>query len=132
LNLGTLSYGQTKTITFEAQVSNSVSGGSKLKNTATAYSGNGSDSDYALVCVSTKRIITIPTYVSTGITDNILLDTFLLPLVIALLFIWIFRSRILRFEQWKDLARERYNDYKTKKLLDLKIKKIRLKENSSL
>lgn len=132
LSIGSLPYGQTRIITFEAIVSNSVSGGSKLKNTATVFYGNTSASDNALVCVSSKKIIAIPTYVSTGITDNILLDTFVLPLGITLLIIFIFRSRILRFEEWKDRAKERYQEYKSKKLLSLKVNKIKSKENSSL
>lgn len=128
LNLGTLSANQTKVITFEAQVDSSISQTMQLKNTATVSNGYSSASDNAVVCITKKRIVTIPTYISTGITDNFLLDLFILPLALTLLIIWLLKSKIIRFEEWRELCREKYQDYKSAKLLNWKINQIRNKE----
>jgi hypothetical protein len=131
VNIGYLSAGQTRTITFQAQVSaTGFTAGQqiKLNNVATVYAGSYQDSDTASVCVGVKKVVIKPTYISTGITDNIFIDSFIIPLIISLLILWLFKSRIAGIQQWRDLARERYEDYKTKKLFNSKIAKIREKE----
>lgn len=125
LNLGNLSPNQTKVITFEAQVSASAPSSAQLKNVSTVYNGNSSASDNAVVCLSSKKIISIPTYISTGITDNFLLDSFVIPLVISLFLIFLFKSKIIRFEEWRELCREKYQDYKSAKMLSIKVNQIK-------
>lgn len=68
------------------------------------------------------------TSVSTGLTDNFFVDSFFLPLLFALAGIWVFKSRILRFEEWKDKRKTQYEKYRAEKVLFLRIAKIRATE----
>lgn len=70
----------------------------------------------------------VPTLVSTGLTNNLFLDSFFLPLILTLLIIWLFRSHILNFEEWFDLRKEEYRKYRTNKLLRFKIAQIKARE----
>ncbi|MBL7142053.1 MAG: DUF11 domain-containing protein [Candidatus Pacebacteria bacterium] len=131
LNIGTLSAGQQKTITFRADVASAASftfGQTQLTNTALATSASYSKSDTAKVVVSRGAVAGAATEVSTGLTNNLFLDSFLLPLLATLLLIWLFRSRIVRFEEWLDRRKNYYDVYKSKKNLQFKIAKIKAKE----
>ena len=74
------------------------------------------------------------TDVSTGLTNNFLIDSFFLPLIIALLGIWLFKSKILNFSNWTDSYKIKHKNYIAGKELKSKIAKIKEKEslNSSL
>ena len=124
LPIGNLNSQQKRTIIFAAQVAPQgfTSGETEMVNTATAQSGNASDQASARVLV---RVGGVPTNVPTGITNNLLLDSFVLPLAAALLGIWLFKSKILRFDQWLDFIKSDYKSYKTEKLLKSKIAKIK-------
>ena len=131
LNIGTLSAGQQKTITFRADVASAESfsfGQSQLTNTALVTSSSNSRSDTAKVIVSRGAVAGAATEVSTGLTNNIFLDSFLLPLMATLLLIWLFKSRIVRFEEWLDRRKNQYGVYKSKKVLQFKIAKIKARE----
>jgi hypothetical protein len=130
LNIGDLSANQTKTITFDAAVAGPALfnlGDTTLINTALAYNNLVAVSDTAKIIV-TKRTGGAATSVSTGLTNNLFLDSFFLPLVITLSTIWIFKSHIIKFEEWLDLRQKEYRKYRAKKLLQLKITQIKIQE----
>jgi len=130
LNIGTLYAGQQKTITFRADLASAESfsfGQTQLTNTALVTSSSYSKSDTAKVVVS-KGAVAGATTISTGLTNNLFLDSFLLPLLATLLLIWLFKSKIVRFEEWLDRRKGQYNVFKSKKNLQLKIAKIKAKE----
>jgi len=132
MNLGELEPYETKTITFQtkiARIHEFPYGQTKITNTATASIEGYSDSDSAAICCIKRTAQTAVTYVSTGIGDT-LKDSFLIPLLITLLLVWLFKSKIIRFEEWRATVKERYEDYQTNRILKSKIKEIRKKEFS--
>jgi len=142
LNIGSLSAYQEKVITFRADVAGSESftfGQTQLTNTVSVTSGSISRSnsvssgsisrsDIASVSVTKAAVAGAATAVSTGLTNNIFLDSFFLPLMISLLIVWLLKSRIIKFEEWLDLRKKEYQIYKSKKILQLKIVKIKTRE----
>ena len=131
LNIGNLSAGQKKTITFKTRVAgaeNFTFGQTEITNTVTVSSDQSSLSDTAKVIVVKTAIAGIATQVPTGLTNNPFLDSFLLPLTLTLLIIWLFKSRIVRFEEWLDSRKKEYQVYKSKKILQIKIARIKAQE----
>jgi hypothetical protein len=123
---------QIKKIIFYAVVADAESfafGQTKLTNTVSVKKDNVSrDTDTAEIIVSKKEVAGIATDISTGLTNNIFLDTFFLPLLIALFVVWVLRSHIIKHEEWMDVRIKQYKDYKSKKNLQLKIAGIKTKE----
>ncbi|MDI6916113.1 MAG: hypothetical protein QMC95_18210, partial [Desulfitobacteriaceae bacterium] len=74
-----------------------------------------------------KKPVSGVTAVPTGLTNNLFLDSFFLPLIISLIIIFLFRSHLIKWEEWLDKRKKEYRNYKVKKLLQFKIAKIRLK-----
>ncbi len=129
-NIGSLAPGEKKTITFKANVANAESftfGQTQLTNSVLVSSGTVSRSDTAKIIVS-RAVVAGATTISTGWTNNIFFDSFLLPLLVTLLIVWLFKSRIIKFEEWLDLRKKEYQTFKSKKILQLKIAKIKAKE----
>ena len=87
LNLGTLYSGQSKTVTFEAQVA-SVNdfnfGTTTLTNTATVSSGSTTNSDTATVSVLKRGVAGAVTGISTGVNPLHVLPLFVLILSLIL------------------------------------------------
>ncbi|MDO8486460.1 MAG: PKD domain-containing protein, partial [Candidatus Staskawiczbacteria bacterium] len=69
------------------------------------------------------------TTISTGLTNNFLVDSFFLPLIIALLSIWLFKSGILNVSGWVDSRRINRRNYVVGKQLKSKITEIKSREN---
>jgi hypothetical protein len=131
LNIGNLAPKQEKTITFKVEVAgpqNFTFGQTQLTNTALVSSDSDSRSDTAKVIVTKTAVAGAATAITTGLTNNIFLDSFLLPLIITILIVWLFKSRIIKFEEWLDLRKKEYQIYKSKKILQLKIAKIKIQE----
>ena len=131
LNIGSLAPGQKKTVTFKTRVAGSETfsfGQTEIVNTAFASSDQVSLSDTAKVFVVRTAIAGIATQVPTGLTNNVFLDSFLLPLIVTLLIIWLFKSRIVNFEQWLDSRKKEYQIYKSRKMLQMKVARIKAKE----
>lgn len=135
ISLGNFSAGQEKTVTYTADIagtSNFNFGQTVLTNTATVNFSGTSSQDTATVIVYKTAVegaaTGTPTAVSTGWTNNIWLNTIILPLLLAGALIVIFRTRIFKFEEWYDARRKGYRAYKSKKILDLKITKAKVKE----
>ena len=130
INLGSLSAGQTKIITFDGEVgeaSQFVYGQTKLIGTALVYNSGVSTSDFSEVVVS-RGSVAGATDVGTGLTNNLLVDTFLLPLLVTLILIWLFKSKIINFNSWIDARKKQYQEYRSNKDLKNKIHQIRVRE----
>jgi hypothetical protein len=70
------------------------------------------------------------TTISTGLTNNLLTDSFLLPLLIALAGIWMFKAGMfINLEKWLDNKRKQRNGRKAAKELQTRIEQIQKAEN---
>jgi uncharacterized repeat protein (TIGR01451 family) len=135
LNIGDISENKKKTITYNAYVASPSSfnyGQTLLKNSVVVISDDSDVTDSDTVNIMVNRIKTttagVATGVSTGLTNNIFLDSFFIPLVIALFLIWLFKSYIFDIQDWFELRRVKYQEFQAKKLLQLKIARIRARE----
>ncbi|MFH1036764.1 MAG: hypothetical protein V1756_01695, partial [Patescibacteria group bacterium] len=131
INIGNMAANDTKTLTFEATVASADKfsfGENNLINTVIVYSTEASGSDIAKILVTRKSVAGAATGIATGLTNNIFVDSVVIPLAVALLLIWIFKTRILKFEEWFDARRKAYLTFKSDKVLKTKIMKTRLKE----
>ncbi|MGB9743612.1 MAG: hypothetical protein ACPLW9_02825 [Minisyncoccales bacterium] len=75
---------------------------------------------------TTPQVAGAATNVSTGLTNNIFLDSFILPLLSTLLIIWLLRAKIVNLEQWLDKKKKTHQLYKSEKLLNDRLTKIKL------
>ena len=57
------------------------------------------------------------TTVSTGLTNNLFIDSFFLPFLIALIGIWLYRSGLFGMVAWYDSKKMSHKDYMAKKQL---------------
>ena len=131
INIGNLAAGETKTITFVANIAgpNSFSfGQTELTNTVSVSSETSSLLDTAKVIVSKKAVAGAATGIGTGLTNNVLLDSFILPLLLTLILVWLFRARIINFEKWIDEKNRGFQEYKAQKLLQMKVLQERNRE----
>ncbi len=92
-------------------------------------SGLNSATTNATVVV-TKTETPPPTTVSTGLTNNFLTDSFFLPLVIALVGVWLYRAGFLGFIDWVDYKKSKHKDRLVQKKLQKKIVQIQQKETT--
>jgi uncharacterized repeat protein (TIGR01451 family) len=134
VKLGDLSAGQKKIITFDGQVAGSDNfsfGDTQLINSVSVSAVSDAKSDTAKVIVRKAAVAgasITPTQIPTGLTNNILFDSFVIPLLVSLLIVWLFKSKIIRFQEWLDFLNLSYKKYKSERTLRAKIKKFRLKE----
>jgi len=132
INLGYFNAFQTKTITFDAKVSGTnefAYGQTTLINNAvvSVQGQSGSITDSAEVIVKKVGVLGATT-ISTGLTNNILFDSLIIPLILAFIFVFIFKANLLKIEKWLDERKRQYNEYKSKKMLQLRVAKIKLNE----
>jgi len=127
VNLGNLFPLQTKILTFKATVANESQlnfGKNELVHSATAYSNDYSAEDICKVYVSRASVLgaatVAPTTVSTGIGNNILRSV-LLPFVVALILVWVFKSKLICFEKWAKEKRDKTAQYRAKRKLARRI-----------
>lgn len=136
INLGNLFPEQTKIITFKAKVGTVSAlnfGRNNLVHSVVAYTTDFSDIDTCTVQVTREGVAGVaavagaatvaPTYVATGITNSIS-GSVLLPLALALALVWVFRSRLICFEEWAHKRRVRADQFRTKRKLARKIAKL--------
>lgn len=127
INIGDLSSGQTKIITFEAKVASKTKfsyGTTNLINTGLAYNTETSDSDTCKVIVTRKAVAGEVTDIPTGISNGIL-NSILFPLIITLTIVWIFRSKLIGFDKWSEKRKKEIERYRANKLLKRKIAQLR-------
>jgi hypothetical protein len=77
---------------------------------------------------SSGQVLGVATQVSTGLIQTILSDYLLLPLLFSLFLVFVFKSHILRWEEWLEERNREYQKFKSEKLLKWKIAQIKLKE----
>ena len=131
LDLGDFSADESKVITFQVKADkadNFSFGENKLINTAEVLQADFSAMDTAQVIVLKTAVAGAATEISTGLTNNIFLDSFFLPLVLSCLILWLLKSHILRLEEWLDRRKKQYTSYRLEKTLQLKIAKIKTRE----
>jgi len=129
INLGNLFPLQVKVLIFKARVADKSQlnfGINELTHDSTVYSGNYSDVDTSRVYVNRAGVAgaatVAPTLVSTGMGNDILKSVFL-PFMVAVILVWVFKSKLIGFEKWAREKREKTIKYRTKRKLDRKIEK---------
>lgn len=96
IDIGDISKGDYKTVTFDAKVTQRedfLIGTTSITNVARATSKNATDTGKATVHVTRKRPTAPPTEVPTGITGNGIVDYILLPLLLAMTILFLFRKQ---------------------------------------
>ena len=103
LTIGTIYANQPVVVSYQAQVASAQSfsyGATTLTNSATVTSNElGTQTASASVFVN-KSLVYGATNISTGLTNNFLTDSFLLPLLILIFGIWLYFSGTLNM--WTD------------------------------
>lgn len=135
LNIGSVAAGQTRTITYQAQVAplqNFTADSTTLTNSVTASSSDsGVTSAVASTSVVVARLgIAGASAVSTGLTNNFLVDSFFLPLLIALVGIWLYRSGFIRVPRWVGSAQLKNKEHMARRQLESKISQVKRNESS--
>jgi hypothetical protein len=100
-----------------------------LTNTVTVTSSEASGNASAVVAVNKSGVAGVTT-VSTGLTNNFLVDSFFLPLMIALAGIWMFRSGIVKFDKLVDGVKTKNRVYTSSKELSARIAQIKKEEKN--
>jgi hypothetical protein len=130
ISLGNLAPNQIKTITFLADIASADQfpfGQTNLQNTATIYWNGNSISDSATIIVRKTGVLGAATQTPTGSITTF--SKYLpFPLIFTSALIWIFNSHIIKWEEWLDEKKEKYQKFRAEKLLKLKIAKIKAKE----
>jgi len=130
INLNTIYAGQTVTITYQAQVApiqNFVYGTTTLTNSVyvTSSQSGYSPASNASVVVTKAGVLGAST-ISTGLTNNFWMDSFLLPLLITLICIGLWRSGFFfGIEKWVDNKKKIRRGYIAEKELSDRIASIK-------
>ncbi len=138
ISIGNLSAGQTRIINYQVQVAgpqNFSFGTTTLNNTVTVSStdsGFNPSTTFASAVVNRGGVLGA-TSVSTGLTNNPWLDSFFLPLILALLGVWAWKSGLLNtfgIAQFVGGIKAKNSELKAQNKLAEKIAEIRNRENS--
>jgi len=130
INLNTIYAGQTVTVTYQAQVAgvqNFSFGTTTLNNnvSVTSSQSGSAQTSNASVIVTRSTVLGAST-VSTGLTNNFWVDSFFLPLLIALIVIWMWRmGMFIVIERWLDKRKKVVRGYRAKKELFSRISEIK-------
>jgi len=130
MNFGTITGNQIITITYQTQVAGAANfayGTTTLNNSVSVTGSNliNNPTSNASVVVSRTAIQGIST-ISTGLTNNFWTDSFLLPLLIALVGMWMLKTGMFGgIEKWIDAFKQKGKNYKAEKELNSKISQIR-------
>jgi fimbrial isopeptide formation D2 family protein len=128
IGLNTMYAGQTVTITYQAQlapVANLAYGTTTLNNNVYVTSSNASSPSARASVIVTRSTVLGASTVSTGLTNNVWVDSFLLPLLIALAGVWMWRSGMFfGVEKWIGNKKKIRDGYKSERELIKKIAKI--------
>ena len=130
LDLDDLDEDDEVVVTFTATVDKASSfsyGQTTITNTATARGEGTSDSDEADIIVQRAEVAGI-TAISTGFGDNPFIDSFIFPLSLAALCIWMAKNRIIQPEQWFDGRKTSYQRFRSSRNLNLKVAILKAKK----
>jgi len=99
-------------------------GQTNLTNTATIYWNGNSLSDTTTIIVKKTAVAGVATGISTGFDHSFF--KYLFPTsIFGLVLVWLFRSHIIKWEEWLDGMKEKYQKFRAEKLLKMKIVKAR-------
>lgn len=128
--LGDLPVGASKTVTFQAIVASADNfnfGYTTLINTGTAYNSSNTSIGSANIVVNKRAVAGAATEVNTGLKDG-LLNYFVLPCLLAIALIVLFKDSLFKFDQWLVLRGGENKACKSQRILNKKIDEIRIKE----
>jgi uncharacterized repeat protein (TIGR01451 family) len=133
VNLPVIRAGQTATITYQAQLAPAQAfsyGTSVLTNNVTVTSQNSQNNPASNATIYvTRTAVYGASSVSTGLTNNFLMDSFILPLGLSLLALWMWKSGALfGVEKWFDIIKKKGRAFKTEKELAHRIATIKRDE----
>lgn len=127
INIGSLKPGQTRIITFQAKIAPAKDfsyGTTELVNAVLVY-------NVKLTKTGTSKILVTKingsTKVKTGLSDISFLNSILFPLIVTLLIIWAFKSKLLALDKLIEERQKEITEYRAKKLLKKKIEEIKRK-----
>ena len=132
LNIGTLNANQTKTVIYQIQAASAQSfsfGTTTLTLPTTVTASNASTQSPSVTVFVTRSAIQGVTTIPTGFTNNLLANSFLLPLALALLAMWVLKSRALEKISFFGGAAKKYRNYVSGNRLVAKIEEIRNRES---
>ena len=95
LNIGTVYANQTTIISYQAQVASADNfsyGINAINNTSTITSTDTSTQTGLATVMVNKSLVYGASAVSTGLTNNIIADSFFIPLLIIILAMWLYSS----------------------------------------
>jgi hypothetical protein len=131
LDLNSFSKNQEKIIYFEAVLEGPdkfAFGTTQILGKAQAQFDSDLVSDSVKINVRKTAVAGAVTSQVTGIVKTIFLDFFILPLLISLGVIIIFKNHIVEIEDWIEYKKRKFREKAAQKLLEAKIAKIRKKE----
>lgn len=132
ITIGNMSSNQIKIISYQAQVAqgqNFSFGTTTLNNSVIATGANFNSVTATASVIVLKSGVLGATTISTGLTNNILLDSFIIPLLIALFGIWLFRSGLVGMPAWLVSRRKKIKNISSQRRLENKVSEIRQNEN---
>jgi hypothetical protein len=125
INLGTITSGQTVTITYQAQVApatNFAYGTTTLNSNVSVTSSNSNNPVNNASVIVTRSAVYGASIISTGLTNNFWVDSFFLPLLLTLLLLWAWKSGMLfGIEKWVGNKGKNLKGYKSEKELKNRI-----------
>jgi uncharacterized repeat protein (TIGR01451 family) len=125
INLGTISAGQTVTVTYQVQVagaSNFAYGSTTLNDNISVTSSSANNPVNNASVVVTRSAVYGASIISTGLTNNLWVDSFFLPLLLTLICIWLWKSGMLfGIEKWINNKSKTHKGYKAEKELKNRI-----------
>ncbi len=131
VNIGELSPGQSKTITFDGVVvskENFNYGTTSLINSVLVYNNEKALTDSAEIIVTKKEVAGAATAVPTGFTNNKFLDYLLLPLGLASILFLIFKEYLVLVNNYLEGRKEKVVGLRSEKNLQKKINRIKIQE----
>lgn len=130
LNLGSFSKNQEKIVYFEIVLENSnkfAFGTTEILGEAQAQFDSNLVSDSVKIKVRKKAVAGAVTGITTGVKE-IFLDFVILPLLISLAIVFLFRNHFSILEEWIEFKKRRFKEMASEKILEAKIAKIRKRE----
>jgi len=131
LNLGSFSGNQEKIVYFEAILEGASKfpfGQTQIRSQATAQFDSNSISDSVKINVRKVAVAGAATAAITGFVKKVFLDFIVLPLLISLSIIFVFKKHFLAFEEWIEYKKRKFREVAAQKILEAKIAQIRKKE----
>ena len=129
IDIGDLTPGSSRTITFEGEVASKYKfpyGRTNLINEARVYNSESSETDTCKIMVNRKEVAGATT-ISTGITDNIF-KSLIIPLLSAFALVWLFSAKLIRFDKWIEGKKVQVRNDNASRILRKKIVQIKTRD----